>query len=219
MTSIVPTPFLFRYSLPVHKVKTLPKRAKTSLLGLPESCSLPNLREVDGANQFADVRVAWNDKGFGISALVSGRTMPLACDSKRPAESDGLQVWIDTRNTQNIHRASRFCHHFCFLPARKNGKPEKPIASQIEIARSRDKTNPVDAKSLSVNVVAKRGGYLLEAWMPANVLNGYDPEASPRLGFYYLVRDSELGEQYLTVDDKFPFASDPSVWSTLELSS
>lgn len=217
MTSLVPTPFLFRYSLRAKKVAGLPKRSKTSLLGLSPDCSLPNLREVDGEQNFGDIRLAWNGQGVGISAEVGGRTAPLACDSKRPAESDGLQVWIDTRNTQNIHRSSRFCHHFCFLPARKNGKAEKPFATQLEIARARESGQLADGKTLSVCVKAKKAGYLLEAWIPKSALNGFDPDSSKHVGFYYHLRDSELGEQYLTVDDEFPFANDPSLWSTVEL--
>ncbi len=219
MSSVVPTPFLFRYSLVAKRIPKLPKKAKTSLLDLPQDCSLPNLRAVEDESAFGDVRVGWNENGFGVSVEVARRTAPLACDSRRPAESDGLQVWIDTRNTQNIHRASRFCHHFCFLPARREGKPGKPFATQLEIARSRETVTLADQKALSLNVVAKKSGYLLEAWLPAAVLTGYDPEANPRLGFYYHLRDSELGDQYLTVGDEFPFANDPSLWSTLDLQS
>lgn len=217
MNSIIPTPFLFRYSLSAKKIAGLPKKSKTSLLALPDDCILPNLREVDGETNFGDVRIGWNEKGIGISASVSGRTMPLSCDPKRPTESDGLQVWIDTRNTQNIHRASRFCHHFCFLPASKEGKAGKPFATQLEIARARETSALADAKVLPVTVKAKRDGYLLEAWLPAAVLTGFDPEATPRIGFYYQLKDSELGEQFLTVGDEFPFANDPSLWTTLEL--
>jgi hypothetical protein len=50
------------------------------------------------------------------------------------------------------------------------------------------------------------------------MLNGFDPEANPLLGFYYFLRDAELGEQFLTVGHEFPFPHDPSLWSTLELS-
>lgn len=60
-------------------------------------------------------------------------------------------------------------------------------------------------------------GYCLESWLPASVLHGYDPEAQPRLGFYFALRDAELGEQFLSVGADFPFAIDPSLWSTLEL--
>lgn len=216
-SSIVPAPFLFRYSIPVPHVKTLPRRSKKRVLDLPESCALPNLRAIDGEENFGDVRLGWNAGGVGISVEVVGRTMPLACNPKQPTESDGLQVWIDTRNVQNIHRASRFCHHFCFLPSSTNGKPGKPFATQIEIARARDTAELADGKALQVSVEATKTGYRLEAWLPAAVLHGFDPDSTPRLGFYYHLRDSELGNQYLTVDDEFPFANDPSLWSTLEL--
>jgi hypothetical protein len=32
-----------------------------------------------------------------------------------------------------------------------------------------------------------------------------------------MLRDSELGDHCLTVDAAFPFASDPSLWQTLDL--
>jgi len=218
-SSIVPSPFLFRYSIPVQHVKSLPRRSTKRVLNLPESCSLPNLRSIEDDTNFGDVRIGWNASGLGVSVDVSGRSMPLVCDPKRPTESDGLQIWIDTRNVQNIHRASRYCHHFCLLPASRNGKPGKPVATQLEIARARDIGTLADQSDLKVSVEATRTGYRLEAWLPANVLHGFDTEANPRLGFCYQLRDSELGNQYLTVDDEFPFANDPSLWSTLELQS
>ena len=60
-------------------------------------------------------------------------------------------------------------------------------------------------------------GYLLEAWIGAEALSGFEPESNPRLGFYYCLRDAELGEQFLAVGREFPFAHDPSLWATLEL--
>ena len=42
---------------------------------------------------------------------------------------------------------------------------------------------------------AGTGGWRLEAFLPAAVLHGFDPEQNPRLGFCYAVRDAELGEQ------------------------
>ncbi len=63
----------------------------------------------------------------------------------------------------------------------------------------------------------EQDGYRLDVWIPAAALNGFDPDVNPYLGFYYCVRDSELGEQYLSVGRDFPFPHDPSLWSTLEL--
>jgi hypothetical protein len=61
------------------------------------------------------------------------------------------------------------------------------------------------------------GGYEVEAFLSAGVLNGFDPDQNRRLGIFYAIRDAERGEQTLSVDAEFPFAEDPSLWSVLEL--
>jgi len=63
----------------------------------------------------------------------------------------------------------------------------------------------------------KKGWYRLEAFFPVTALNGYDPAEHSRLGVYYYVRDSELGDQFLSVGWDFPFGEDPSLWAVLEL--
>src|SRR5438270_607721 len=68
-------------------------------------------------------------------------------------------------------------------------------------------------------VMLTKKGYVLEAFLPAAVLHGFDPEQNPRLGFYYAVRDAELGEQVLSVGADFPYWEDPSLWSVLELAA
>jgi hypothetical protein len=57
----------------------------------------------------------------------------------------------------------------------------------------------------------------VEAFFPAAVLNGFDPDQNPKLGFYYAVRDAEHGDQVLGVGADFPYAEDPSLWAGLEL--
>ena len=52
---------------------------------------------------------------------------------------------------------------------------------------------------------------------PAAALYGFDPQEHPRLGVYYVVRDQELGDQFLSVNWDFPFGDDPSLWAVLEL--
>ncbi|MEX0702054.1 MAG: hypothetical protein WD069_08155 [Planctomycetales bacterium] len=216
MTSL-PSPFLFRYAFPVERLDALPRSGK-KLLDLPAECALENPSALLGrAQPFGELRVAWNDGGFGVSATVAGKKVPLAANLRQPAEADGLQVWIDTRNTQSIHRAGRYCHHFCLLPAASGSGKIGATVIQMPIARAREETPFADAGRIRTRADATGDGYRLEAWFPAETLHGFDPEASPRLGFYYMLRDAELGEQHLTVGPEFPFAHDPSLWSTLEL--
>ena len=214
MSAVVPHRFLFRYRMPVRYKARLPKKGR-KLLDLPGDCAIPDFGELDDAQCFGEVRIAWNSKGVGFSVHVSGKKQPLFRDLAEPTDSDGFQVWIDTRNTQSIHRASRFCHHFCFLPCGPETKA--PVAMQLPIARAREDAPLSRSEDLRVFQQTRKDGYVLEAWLSSDQLTGFDPEANPLLGFYYYLRDSELGEQFLTVGREFPFAHDPSLWATLEL--
>lgn len=214
MSFVVPPTFLFRYSFAASYVAAIPRRGK-KLLDLPAGCAVPNLDPTDDGAFIGDVSLAWNEQGFGVAVTVRGKKKPIVSVPNQPTESDGLQVWIDTRDTQTIHRASRFCHHFCLQPSA--GDNSDPIVEQLPIARARDEAPANEIEQIQLACQTRKDGYTLEAWFPADVLHGFDVEASPRLGFYYVLRDSELGEQFLTVGREFPFAHDPSLWSTVEL--
>ncbi len=215
MNPLVTPSFLFRWSFPVLHIPTLPNRSG-KLLDLPEKCRLPSLSELDSVRHFADVRLAWNAEGIGVSVEVRGRTKPLA-PSSMPVAANGLTVWIDTRNTQGVHRATRFCHQFCLTPVGGGRKSLDPIAVQIPLDRAREAVAPQDLSTIQLRADIEKEGYRLEAWLPAAVFVGFDPSSSPRLGFHYHVRDNELGDQWLAVGSEFPAASDPSLWQTLEL--
>ena len=215
MSSVVPHSFLFRYSFPVQRLDAIP--GKKRLLDLPPECMLPHVAGLDGDVPFGEIRIAWNPEGLAISAAVTGKKRKLRCAADQPAESDGLQIWIDTRNTQSIHRASRFCHYLCLLPEGGGRAGRDPFAAFLPIARAREEARLPDARSIRLVRESEKGGYLLEAWIAAESLHGFDPESSPRLGFYYQIHDAELGDQFLTVGFDFPFTYDPSLWSTLEL--
>ena len=220
MAAVVPHAFLFRYSIPVRRIDRLPGTGK-KILNLPKRCTLPDMAELDGVPSFAVLRAAWNPGGIGFSLTVGGRSgsVPPDVDSQSPENSDGLQLWIDTRNTQSIHRASRFCHHFRLSPSGGGKQRNRPQCVQLPIARSRSEEDPTTPLVRDVPLTTERlpDGYRLDVWFPAEILTGFDPETTRQLGFYYLVHDADRGEQFLSVGREFPFAHDPSLWSTLDL--
>ena len=77
--------------------------------------SLPSFGELEGRHRFADLRMGWNESGLAFELSVSGKAQAAWCRDTRVEDSDGLSIWIDTRDAHNIHRASRFCHRFVFL--------------------------------------------------------------------------------------------------------
>lgn len=206
--------FLFRFAAPCLYVKQLDLE---KLASLPEAHRMPNLAELEGNRMFGDVRAAWSQTGIGFRIQVSGKKQPPWCRENRADDSDGVQLWIDTRDTHNIHRASRFCHRFVFLPAGGGRGADQPIADQMLVERARENASPVRPGALQVRSTVKAGGYILCAFLPESALTGFHPTDHPRLGFTYYLFDREFGEQTFSLGSQFPFASDPSLWGTLEL--
>ena len=216
MPDLLPHRFLFRFSLPIRYERKLP-RSGNRPLGLSSDFALPDFGPLDNSAPIGQLRLAWNEHGLGISVEVTGKRQPPRGEASSPDSSDGLRVFIDTRNTQNIHRASRYCHQFGLFPRGANASADVPWAVQIPILRAREEAPRADLDEIRLWSAVSKTGYCLEAWLPEKVLHGYDPDAQPRLGFYFALRDAELGEQFLSVGNDFPFAIDPSLWSTLEL--
>jgi hypothetical protein len=205
--------FLFRFAATCVHRKTLRPHA----LKLSKDYALPCFGELEGQRTFADLRAAWNPRGLAFELSVTGKKQLPWCRDSKPEDSDGLQLWIDTRDAHNIHRATRFCHHFVFLPEGSGSDFRDPTARLMPIHRARANPQPVDPELLVVRSQRQRTGYRLTAFLPADCLTGFAPEEQPRLGFFYAVADRELGCQTFGVGPEFPVAEDPSLWGTLEL--
>ncbi|HEX5272800.1 MAG TPA: hypothetical protein VFW33_20020 [Gemmataceae bacterium] len=215
--SLLPHRFLFRVAYPCRYVKDMPADAEDALIDLPESCRLDNFAAMDEGRNFADVRLAWNELGLGLQVEVRGKSEVPQGDAARPRASDGVTLWIDTRDARSGHRASRYCHQFYFLPAGGGSERDEPVAGQLKINRALQDAPISPPSAIPFRCERLKGGYRVEAFLPAAAHNGFDPEQNPRLGVYYAVRDAELGEQVLSVGADFPFSEDPSLWSVLEL--
>lgn len=217
MSQTVPPRFLFRIALAApHLAEFPPKKFPVEL---PAECVLPSLAGLDGQDDFAEWRCGWNEEGIAFSVTVRGKQQALKCDPLSPKTSDGVQIWIDTRGTQNVHRATKFCHHLCILPSGRGARRLEPSVTMLPLANAREEV-PSEAASKAAFQLASEvtaDGYQLCVWIPAAALHGYDPESHKKLGLYTVVKDSELGEQFLSVGREFPIDFDPSMWQTLEL--
>src|SRR5262245_43593493 len=214
---LVPHRFLFRVAHPCRYVKDVPREDGDRLLELPESCRLDNFAAMDALRNFADVRLAWNELGLAVQAEVRGKEQPAQGHDGRPRASDGVTVWIDTRDARTSHRATRYCHQFHLLPTGGGPDHDEPVLVQTKINRALQDAPQCPPGAVPFRCAPVRGGYAVEAFFPASALHGYDPEQNPRLGIYYAVRDAELGEQTLSVGPEFPYWEDPTLWSVLEL--
>src|SRR5947207_13785634 len=114
--SLIPNRFLFRVAYPCRFIKAVPREDDDRLLDLPENCRLDNFAAMDDRRNFADVRLAWNELGLGLQLELRGKGQSPQGDASRPRSSDGVTLWIDTRDSGTSHRASRYCLQFHSLP-------------------------------------------------------------------------------------------------------
>ncbi|HEV2969497.1 MAG TPA: hypothetical protein VGY55_05855 [Pirellulales bacterium] len=211
---LLPASFLFRYSVPCLY---LPEGTELRDKTIGEAYRLPNFTPLDGGPDGPEVRVGWNESGLAISLHVIGKRQLPWCRDNRIEDSDGLLVWIDTRDTHNIHRAGRFCHYFVFLPSGGGHRLDEPVAEQLWINRARENARPIRPGMLRARTEKRRDGYILQVHIPTAALTGFDPVEHPRLGFTYCIADREIGLRTFNCGPEFPFRDDPSLWATLEL--
>jgi hypothetical protein len=135
---IVPNRFLVRVAHPCPFVKDAPRDSDEDehLLELPEGARLDNFAALDESKNFADVRVAWNDFGLAVQVEVRGKGKEPVGDADKPSGSDGLRLWIDTRDARAGHRGSRYCHQFAFFPTGGGADREEPFLTQSKINRA-----------------------------------------------------------------------------------
>ncbi len=202
-----------------HRFSCLPTDGKWKKSGKPlsEDHEIPHFGRFEGQEKFADFRVGWTAEGLFFDVTVRGKSQSVWCRSTQILESDAVLVWIDTRNTQSIHRASRFCHWFVFLPAGGGSQRNTPMGSMLKINRAKE--NPKTFQMFRPCIFAKTNasGYRLQFFIAGSALTGWDTQDHQTLGFNYLVNDRELGTQTLATGSEFPISSDPSLWHSIRL--
>ncbi|MBN1589352.1 MAG: hypothetical protein JW888_07550 [Pirellulales bacterium] len=206
--------FLFRFSVPCRHCDPLWTAKGASL---DKNCVLPSFAELEQPGAAPELRAGWSHSGLAFRLEVRGKRQAPWCRAEGPADSDGLQIWLDTRDVKNVHRAGRFCHRLFFLPAGGGQGFTEPAAGVLPIHRARALHGPIDESQLKVLSRKRADGYVLDAFVAADALTGFDPEEHSRLGFFYAVMDRELGEQTFGAGNPMPYPQDPSLWATLEL--
>ena len=217
MSTLLPQAFWFRMALPCRRIAV---PTKGGVLELPESCALPDFGELEGRPSWVSVRAGWNPSGLGLSFEVTGKVGKITHDPTGLQPSDGVRVWLDTRDTRDVHRATRFCRRIdaAIVPPPRGTKGDlETVITSPKIARAVADPPMCDPSSIASRASTIRKGWRLELFIPAAVMPGFDAETNRRLGFAYQAIDPDRGDTFLGVGREFPLGEDPSLWSTLEL--
>ena len=182
---IVPNRFLFRFELPLRRFKKPPK-----LEGDPEAWGdrhrLPRLCLLDDEEGFGDVYAGWNDTGLFVGCVVADKSVLPHCNPAEFRKSDHLRLLTDMRDARQVRRATRYCQEFFFMPTGGGPRGKDATAASVEIPRAQDDAPFVGPGKISIASTFDRHGYRLTAHLSKDVLVGFDPAQSNRIGLFYL---------------------------------
>ena len=215
MSLLLPPELQFRWIIPVPRVDRLPGEGK-QLWSLPKEAVLTIPQQLNDTEHPVVWKAAWNTEGLTIVAEVTGKSR-WSCNPDQPVESDGIQLWIDTRDTQSVHRATRFCHFLCVMPSGGGESGRDPVVVPVPVPRAGQDAKLADSDDFLAFAEQSKTGYRLAVWIPAKTLTGFDPTAQPHIGFFAKLKDKDLGTHPISLTSEFPYDGDPSLWLTLEL--
>lgn len=217
MKHIVPPSLLFDLRLPLKACDSPSQKKTGSLLKLTDAHRLFTPSALNEDDQYATIFAGWNPDGFAIKVVVDGKPDAASGDSSDLSISDAILLWLDTRPTGDVHRATEYCHHFALIPADEQASGEAVVVSQ-PIAQQRATRIEFNAKLIKQRTKFTKTGYEMEVWLPVTQLHGYREISDiGRLGFHCVVKDSHLGDQPFNLSGDFPTGYDPSTWICLEL--
>jgi hypothetical protein len=217
MLEHLPVRTFFRFEFPLIYLSKQP-RNDGHLTGWPDEALLPSLIDLEPEDAaIADVYGGWNEDGLYFAFDVPNRPAPVQCDVKQWWKMDGIRICIDTRDTRNNKRATRFCHFLYALPTGGGTDGTAPIVGQHRMSRSKEPppAMAMDQVRVASHVLKRR--YTLELSIGAGALAGWEPAEHPRIGFFYKIKDTQLGAQHLTATDELGWNVDPSTWATVVL--
>ncbi|MDO4551780.1 MAG: hypothetical protein Q4C96_11080 [Planctomycetia bacterium] len=212
--------FLFRFSLSCSYLGKLKEGED-----LPERYAFPDFTLLEHFQETVPsaeknplhVRGAWNEEGMYFQFFVTGKKKPLWCREHQIQQSDRLELWLDTRDVRNVHRATKYCHHFLILPTGSGKDSQQACFFALPIHRAKEQPNDIPRGSVSVFTKILPDGYSTCVFLSEKALTGFYPEEFPRMGIAWALQDQELGEITLTAGAPFAYQEDPSLWYTLEL--
>jgi hypothetical protein len=213
ITSQIPTNLMFRYRISCRRFDG----RWSNSVELPPEFRIPSFGIFDVGTEFADFRIGWNPGGLLVWCEIRGKMQTIWCRATQLLESDGIRLWIDTRDSHDVHRASKFCHALLLLPTGNAAEPSRPFSTMVRINRAKEESPAINNAPIPIASRQFPSGYALSAFLPSQCLHGWNTEEHKRIGFAYAITDRELGSQTLAANIELPLAEDPSLWSSLDL--
>lgn len=214
----IPGRFLFRVAFPcLYLQDAMKKQTLAEKFAFPDFSAMETPPAGTPKVSPLEVRGAWSEEGLAFQFIVRGKRQPAWCREHQLQMSDRVELWLDTRDVRNVHRATKFCHRFILVPGGSGRNGEMSTLAIMPINRAKEHPNTAPRDSISLVTKTLDDGYAMMVRFEAKSLTGFYPDEYPRLGIAWALYDREVGDLTLTAGQPFTFQDDPSLWYTLEL--
>lgn len=177
---------------------------------------MPDLSSFHEDKPFADVALAWNEKGIYATVFVKKELSDVRFPDFQ--QGDAVELFFDTRDVKTSGFNTRFCHHFYFLPESIEVDGNIHQAGEITRFRTEDRHELADPSLLFIKCEKEKRGYRLHLMIPADCLHGYDPLQFDRLGFTYRIHRAGGAPQFFSASSEdFSIEQQPSLWASLRI--
>ncbi len=186
---------------------------------LHEEYKIPALSSLSGGKQFAETCLSWSSIGLFFQSTFKASAGSMANSAGLTSRASLLSLYIDTRWSPGVHRATSFCHRFDLILNRPT-KVLPVVRGHGElnpIQRARSAPAAIHPNDISVATFFHSEGYEIKAFLKGATLTGYSPEEFQEMGIFYTINDGVFGNQIMARTLQSPYFEDPSVWCRCKL--
>ncbi len=186
---------------------------------LQKEYEIPALSSLSGGKQLAETCMSWSSSGLFFQSTFKASAGKMASAASLTSRAALLTLYIDTRWSPGVHRATSFCHRFDFILNR----PTKalPVArghgELNPIQRARSAPAAIHPRDISVAAFLHSESFEIKAFLKGATLTGYSPEEFQEIGVFYTINDAVFGNQIMARTLQSPYFEDPSVWCRCKL--
>ncbi len=213
--------WLFDLGFPIRSLArriTNPERLEWRL---NDEHAIPPLSSLSNGLGFAKTYLAWTGTGLYFQSRLKPPSGKLSVteSSKHLARTSHISLYIDTRWSPGVHRATSYCHRFDFIINRPSSSEpiQRGHGELNQIQRARAAPTDVHPSQISVGSFLEPDGIEIRAFLKGETLTGYAPDEHQEIGVFFTINDSLLGNQILARTLQSPYFEDPSLWCRAKL--
>ena len=199
---------------------TIPKANNIKLDGdlsdWPKASQWPQwMLGVDLGKSATDLRVAWSDEGLYVAYAIDNSKI-ISNEPHNFWNGDAVEILIDSGDKKTHRDFEKGDHQFWMVPQLDKGTPYLgQWKRKDEIAKTR-----YGIKTVQGSAKAFKKGYLVEAFIPAAEIAGFEPKSGVSIGFAVLftIRGHDHARNvYWPVKKQWTVTNWPKTWGSLKL--